>query len=71
MEEPLVDQSQAEVERLTYTPLEASKAAGVSRNTIYEEVNAGRLPARRVGRKILIRKSALEKWLDEGNLCNA
>lgn len=52
------------IERLVYTPVEAAAAAGVSRNKIYEEVNAGRLPAKRVGRKILIRKSALEKWLE-------
>lgn len=55
------------MEKLAYSVAEAAKVLGMSRNAVYEEVKAGRLPHRRTGStargRILISRSALEQWL--------
>lgn len=54
-------------DRMALTVDEASKLLGISRNAVYEEVKAGRLPHRRTGTtdrgRILIGRAELEKWL--------
>jgi excisionase family DNA binding protein len=44
--------------------LDAARAAGVGRSTIYENINAGHLKARKAGRRTLIFMSDLRAWLD-------
>jgi excisionase family DNA binding protein len=39
---------------------------GVSGNTVYGAIRSGLLPAVRVGRRILIAKAALLRWLEQG-----
>jgi excisionase family DNA binding protein len=46
--------------------LTVEEAAGVlrlGRNTVYEAIRRKSLPAIRVGRRILVPKSALQRWL--------
>jgi excisionase family DNA binding protein len=50
----------------TLTVIEAAKWLGVSRNTAYEQVQAGTLPALRLGRRILVPKAALAAMLGAG-----
>lgn len=50
-------------EKLTMTVEEAAKFLGISRNTAYEAANAGNIPTIRIGRRILVPISALEKLL--------
>ena len=51
---------------LCITVPEMGKRLGVSRAMAYNLVNAhGFYPAFRIGRRVLIRVAALEKWLDE------
>ena len=38
--------------------------AGVGRQLVYDEINAGRLIAKKVGRRTLIRRVDAERWLD-------
>lgn len=57
-------------EKLGYTVKEAAAALGVSRNTVYMEVAAGRLKAARIGsggRIIRIGRAALDEWLAGDN----
>jgi excisionase family DNA binding protein len=59
----------AHVEKIALTPLEVAEMTGLTRNTIYEEVNTGRLPSTRVGKrgtKILISRAAVDEWLKGG-----
>ena len=42
---------------------EAARAAGVGRSTVFEEINAGRLKARKAGRRTLILRDDLAAWL--------
>lgn len=42
---------------------EAKALAGVGRSTIYEEIRAGRLAARKLGRRTLILSDDLSAWL--------
>lgn len=41
----------------------AARAAGIGRSTVFEEINAGRLKARKAGRRTLILKDDLAAWL--------
>ncbi|GGF82120.1 hypothetical protein GCM10007301_47790 [Azorhizobium oxalatiphilum] len=43
--------------------LNAARIMGVGRSTVFEEIKTGRLEARKIGRKTLITRSAIENWL--------
>lgn len=43
--------------------IDAARTAGVGRSTIFEEINAGRLKARKAGRRTLILRDDLAAWL--------
>ena len=51
------------VEPKTYTVRQTSKALDISLNATYAAVRAGEIPSVRVGRRILIPRAALERWL--------
>ncbi len=52
-----------ESEKLVFTVEEAGKKLGLSRPSAYLAIQRGDLPFIRVGRRILIPRSALEKML--------
>lgn len=54
--------------RLVYTVEEAATLLGISRSFAYEAVNAGRIPSLRIGRRILVPKVSLDRFLTDGNL---
>jgi excisionase family DNA binding protein len=54
-----------EIERLAYGVAEAAKALGISYRALYTLIKSGHLRAVRVGRRIIIPKSALEELLGE------
>jgi len=43
---------------------EATRLLGVCRNTLYNWARAGKVPHRRVGRRILFSSKVLEAWID-------
>ena len=45
----------------------AAKILGIGRGTAYALIAEGRLPALRLGRRLVVPKAALEKLLAEGN----
>jgi excisionase family DNA binding protein len=49
--------------RVAYRPEEAAAAVGVGRTTIFEEIRAGRLRARKVGRATIIADADLREWV--------
>lgn len=49
--------------RLTVPPAEAARIAGVSRATIYAELAARRLVARKLGKRTLVEMASLRSWL--------
>lgn len=49
--------------RLTVTVEEAAALLGIGRNAAYEAVRAGTLPSARIGRRILIPRVSLDRWL--------
>lgn len=55
-------------EKLIYTAEETAKMLGIGMNKIYELLASGVIPAKRLGRKYLIPKLALEKWLNDNTL---
>ena len=44
---------------------EASKAINLCERTVWSLVNSGELPHLRVGRRVLISRGALERWIAE------
>ena len=54
------------MENICITVPEMGKRLGVSRAMAYNLVNAqGFYPAFRIGKRVLVRVDALQKWLDE------
>lgn len=52
-------------EKAVLTAEETAKLLGVGMNKIYELLAIKEIPSKRVGRKYLIPRLALEKWLNE------
>ena len=50
-------------ERETLTVAEAAEQIGVSRNFAYAMIHDGEIPHLRLGRRIVVPKSALKNWL--------
>jgi Helix-turn-helix domain len=49
--------------RLAYSIERLAKESDISRSMIYEEITAGRLIARKVGRRTIVRRSDALRWL--------
>jgi excisionase family DNA binding protein len=49
--------------RLTLTVPEVAAALGISRNHAYWMIARGVIPSKRLGRRYLVGRSALETWL--------
>lgn len=58
-------QSTATIERLAYSRTEAAALIGVSLFTIEKLINSGELHVKRVGRRVLVTRVALESFLKE------
>lgn len=52
-----------ETERLTLTIEETAKLLGIGRQLAYERVKTGDIPVIKIGRRLLVPRSALEKLL--------
>lgn len=50
--------------KLTCTVSEAAELLGIGRGSAYEAARSGQLPVVRIGRRLLVPLSALEKILD-------
>lgn len=48
---------------LAMSVAEAARALGVSRDAVYELVRRGEMPHLRIGRRVIIPRQALERWL--------
>jgi excisionase family DNA binding protein len=49
---------------VAYDVNSAARVIGCGRNKIYDEIAAGRLEARKVGRRTIIPRAAILAWLD-------
>lgn len=50
-------------DKLTLSVEETAKLLGIGRNLCYERVKTGEIPAIKIGRRLLVPRSALEKLL--------
>jgi excisionase family DNA binding protein len=53
-----------EMERLTYTVNETAKMLGLGRTATYQGIEKGEIPSVMVGRRILVPRAALERFLE-------
>ena len=60
--QPLTQEDPAQ--RLTVTVEQAARLLGIGRNVAYEAVKTGQLPSARIGRRIVIPRVALDRWLE-------
>jgi excisionase family DNA binding protein len=58
------EKSEVSAERLAYSIKDIMKLTGLARGTIDKEIRAGKLPHKRVGRKIIVTAEALKQWLE-------
>ncbi len=54
-------------DRLVFTVEEAAQLLGISRSFAYEAVQRGDIPSMRIGRRILVPKAALERFLESSS----
>lgn len=52
-------------DRLMWNVPEVARKLGIGRNEAYRLVRAGILPSIRLGKRILVPRYALERWLEE------
>ena len=52
-------------EPLVYTPAQIQQLLGLSKNSVYQRIADGSLPAVRLGRRLVIPRAALEKLLEQ------
>ncbi len=52
------------VGKMGYTIEEAAETTGIGRNTMRKLIDWGKLPVLKVGRKTIIRKDALERFME-------
>ena len=50
-------------ERLTLSVPETAKVLGIGRNLCYDRVKTGEIPVIKIGRRLLVPRAALEKFL--------
>jgi excisionase family DNA binding protein len=50
-------------EALAYSVVDAAKLLGTSRSAIYLELKAGRMTGRKSGRRTLIPRAEIDRWL--------
>lgn len=67
---PVDDLAPIREARVTLTVPEAARMLGISRNEAYLAVQRGEIPARRIGRRIVIPRVAFERWLDDAPPCS-
>ena len=58
-------------EKLTLSVPEAAKLLGIGRNLCYSRVRVGEIPAIRIGRRILVPRSSLERLLADPKPLNS
>ena len=56
----------AEPTPMAFTVEEAARYLGISEGTLIKALRAGTIPARRLGRRWIISKAALDDWLRTG-----
>jgi excisionase family DNA binding protein len=49
---------------------EVGRFLGLSRNTVYEGAGRGEIPHRRVGRRLVFSRAAIERWLGSARPVN-
>jgi excisionase family DNA binding protein len=54
---------QSKIERSTLTVIEAALYLGISKNLMYQLVRENRIPAIRIGRRILFKRDSIDRWL--------
>lgn len=55
----------APTQPLAYSPADAATALGMSRAKLYELLAAGQIPVVKIGRRTLIRRDTLDRFLAE------
>jgi excisionase family DNA binding protein len=55
-------------ERQTLSVEQAARALGIGRGTAYQAVRAGDIPSIRIGRRIVVPRAALERFLARSEL---
>jgi excisionase family DNA binding protein len=56
--------------RLTYSVDEVAEILGISRSATYECIARGEIPAKRLGRRVVVVRSALEEFLAQSDSPN-
>lgn len=53
------------MQRIVYTPAEVQSMLGIKRQTVYDLLHSGEIPAIRIGRNYKIPKDMFDAWMAE------
>jgi len=59
------------VKRATYTVHELAALIGRHHLSVYRALKAGRIPAQRLGKKYILSRSVIQKWLERDTVSSA
>lgn len=57
--------STLDADRLALRPGKVAELLDVSKDTVYDLIHSGRLPAIKIGRRFVVPKRSLEEWIDK------
>jgi excisionase family DNA binding protein len=55
-------------DKLTLSVEEAARLLGIGRNLCYDRVKTGEIPVIKIGRRLLVPRRALERFLEQGQV---
>jgi len=58
------DKIEQKPKAIVYSPSDAAHILGIGKTKLYEEINAGRILAKKVGRRTLIPVQSLRDWIE-------
>lgn len=61
----MADRNEKELGVLAYEPGDAARMLGIGKTKLYEEIRAGRIQAKKLGRRTLIPVQVLYDWIEK------
>jgi excisionase family DNA binding protein len=55
------------LENASFSPEDLRVILGISRRKVYDGLNSGQIPSIRLGRRFIIPKSSIARWLEDAN----
>jgi len=62
-----IENRETVLESASFSPEDLQVILGISRRKVYDGLNSGEIPSIRLGRRFIIPKSSIARWLEDAN----